>query len=390
MRMKSIPFSFPMLMVLCFGALLLIYPEESSLGVRAGLMICYDLIIPSLFPFFVLSSLLVSLGFATLLGNSLRKCMWPLFRLNGSCAAALILGAIGGYPVGVRTAAQLYEEQQCTKKDVLHLSAFCNNCGPAFLFSVAGVGIFSSKTVGFLLLGTHLAASCIVGILFRIYPFQKEKDEAPAGETLQKTASFSSVFSDCIKDSFSSTLNVCAFVLLFSVLLRLASCSGLLSLSADLLSRILPTVFSPEICHSLIVGLFEISTGIYSLSDVCTSPVALPLAAFILGWGGLSVHCQTLPFLNRCVSSLVPYFLGKLLQGLLAAILVALLCAFFSLPLEQSNVPVETIFLGTSALHLLQQEIFAVWCLSGAYYLMECKKSLEKCQTLHYNRKSNK
>jgi sporulation integral membrane protein YlbJ len=386
MKMKSFPVSFPLLMVICYGALLLIYPEESSAGAHAGLIICFELIIPSLFPFFVLSSLLVSLGFATLIGKCLKRWMWPLFRLSGSCAAAFILGAIGGYPVGARTTAQLYENHQCTKKDALHLSAFCNNCGPAFLFSVTGVGVFSSKAAGFLLLGTHLAASCLIGFLFRFFPFAKEDREDTLTESFHQTPPFSSVFSDCIRDSFSSTLNVCAFVVLFSVLLRLATCSGLLSWAAEHLSELLPAVFSPALCHSLIAGIFEVSTGIYTLSDICTSKAALPLAAFILGWGGFSVHCQSLPFLTRCVDSLFPYFLGKFMQGLFAAILTAILTVFI-FPIDvQVNIPVQTFFWGNSTIQLLQQEILAIWFLSGAYSLLHWKKGLVNDLNLHYNK----
>lgn len=389
MRMKSFPFSFPLLMVLSFAVLLLLYPEESCSGAKAGLMICFDLIIPSLFPFFVLSSLLVSLGFATLIGTWLNKLMWPLFRLNGSCAAALILGAIGGYPVGVRTAAQIYEDRECTSQDALHLSAFCNNCGPAFLFSVAGVGIFSSKSAGFLLLGTHLTASLLVGFIFRFYPFPKAKEEKALTSSSQQLSCFSSAFPNCVRDSFSSTLNVCAFVIFFSVLLRLGSCSGFLCWTAEHLSQILPSVFSPAVCHSFIAGIFEVSTGIYTLSEICTSPAALPLAAFMLGWGGLSVHCQSLSFLNRCVSSLIPYFLGKLMQGLLAAFLTAILSTFFfSLP-APTNVSVETVFLGGSTLQLLQQELFAIWLLSGGYFLLYSKKGVEIRNKLHYNKRKH-
>jgi sporulation integral membrane protein YlbJ len=296
------------------------------------------------------------------------------------------MGSIGGYPVGVRTAAQLYEHQQCTKQDTLHLSAFCNNCGPAFLFSVAGVGVFSSKSAGVLLLATHLVAALMVGFLFRFYPFPKEKDEKDLTIPLQKDPSFSSAFPDCVRDSFSSTLNVCAFVILFSVLLRLANCAGLLWWAAEHLSKILPCVFTPAFCHSLIAGIFEVSTGVYSLSEICNSPAALPLAAFMLGWGGLSVHCQSLSFLNRCASSLVPYFLGKLMQGVFAATLTALFTSFFININAPANVSVPTAFWGVSTIELLQQELLALWFLSGAYFLLHWKKGLEKPINLDYNK----
>ena len=155
------------------------------------------------------------------------------------------------------------------------------------------------------------------------------------------------------------------------------------------MSQILPSAFSPELCHSLIAGIFELSTGIYTLSEVSTSPAALPMAAFILGWGGLSVHCQSLPFLNRCVNSLLPYFLGKLLQGLLAALLTAIFMPFLLSTVPTTTVPIHTIFLGSPPMKLIQQELVALWCLSGAYFFFHQKKGLEKPRHLHYNRNNH-
>lgn len=383
MRLKSFPSFLTLVLILSFGAMLLMYPMESCTGAKEGLMICFNLIIPSLFPFFVLSSLLISLGYAAQLGSHLKQVMWPAFRLNGSCASAIILGALGGYPVGIRTTLELYEDRQCTKEDALHLSSFCNNCGPAFLFSVAGCGIFSSKAAGFLLLGTHLVAALLVGFFFRFYPFSKEVTEN-ALPKVQKSRPFTSVFPDCVKDSFSATLNVCAFVILFSVLLKLANCSGVLPFFAEQLAHFLPACFSPELCYSFIAGCFEISTGIYSLSEISQSPLALPLAAFMLGFGGLSVHCQSLPFLNRCVSSIAPYFLGKILQGFLAAGMTAIVAPFVLV--SNTSIPIETISLGGTTFALLQQEIVALWFLSGGYFLFCRKKGLEIQHFLHYNK----
>lgn len=374
--MRRIPFLLTMLLLLGFGALLLLFPQESASAARDGLNICVTLIIPSLFPFFVLSSLLVSLGFASLLGKCLKGIMWPLFRLNAPCATALVLGAIGGYPVGARITAQLYETKQCSKADALRLSAFCNNCGPAFLFSVAGWGIFSSKAAGFLLLGTHLLAALLVGLIFRLYPTPAEERSSPLVNI--ETHHFSSAFPDSVKDSFSSTLNVCAFVILFCVILRLGSCSGLLPQVASFLSALLPSLFTPEVCQSLLAGIFELSYGVYSISSFSQSPLALPLAAFIMGWGGLSVHCQSLPFLKRCTHTLRPYFTGKLLQGLLAAGLTALFTPFILPYTAPAFLPMDSMFFHNVHSSLFYQEVLALWVLSGVYFLVSSKKCLVK------------
>lgn len=385
MRQGFVSTFFKFFFLLGFAALLLLYPQESSAAARHGLTICFELIIPSLFPFFVLSSLLVSLGFATLLGRCLSGLMWPLFRLSGPCAAALALGAIGGYPVGARMTAQLYEQGQCSRADALRLSLFCNNCGPAFLFSVAGFGVFGSATVGLLLLGTHLAAAVLVGLFARVWPFPAERLDVKHGAA--QAPPFSAAFPDCVRDSFTSTLNVCAFVVLFAVLLRLGECSGLLTFFATVLSHPLPAAFSPNLCQSFIGGFFELSNGVYSLTPLRDTALALPVAAFILGWGGLSVHCQSLPFWKRCLGRLRPYFVGKFLQATLAALLTALLAPHVRAAAAPVLLPLETALAPSAGQLLLQQEMCALFLLAGLYFLLSAKKGLVKQRTLPYNRK---
>ena len=100
---------------------LVISPGEAINGAKDGLALCFNVIVPSLFPFFVLSSLVVDLGLAAYLGRAMEGLMRPLFRVSGSCAAAVALGFIGGYPVGARTALQLYQQGLCSKPEAERL-----------------------------------------------------------------------------------------------------------------------------------------------------------------------------------------------------------------------------------------------------------------------------
>ncbi|GHU88023.1 hypothetical protein FACS1894202_03380 [Clostridia bacterium] len=82
------------------AAALVIAPKEASDAAKQGIKLCLDVIVPSLFPFFVLSSLVVECGLVRYLGRALEGVMRPLFRVGGACGAALMMGFVGGYPVG--------------------------------------------------------------------------------------------------------------------------------------------------------------------------------------------------------------------------------------------------------------------------------------------------
>ena len=135
-----------LLLAFCIG--LLRWPEAAAAAAKSGLLLCGDLIIPSLFPFFILSTLTVSLGFSSLLGRLLEPMMQPLFHQSGAGASALVLGFIGGYPVGAKTVCTLYQEQLCSREQAQCLLAFCNNSGPAFIVGAAGIAVFQSAKIG--------------------------------------------------------------------------------------------------------------------------------------------------------------------------------------------------------------------------------------------------
>lgn len=315
--------------LLLAAAALVAAPQDAITGAKNGLTLCFNVIVPSLFPFFVLSSLVVDLGLAAYLGRALEGLMRPLFRVSGSCAAAVALGFIGGYPVGARTALQLYQQGLCSKPEAERLLAFCNNSGPAFILGVVGAGVFGDSRIGLLLYLTHAAASLLVGLLFRFYG-SSEKTHASRRPKPIETVTLPAAFTGAVTRSLQSTLNICAFVVFFAVVLQLLSAWGVLSAVAALLSHF---GFQPEWAHRLVAGLLELSSGVSSLSGASGLTGRVSMAAFMLGWAGISVHCQVLSFLVDSGLSARTYLAGKLFHGLVAAGLTWMVTRF--LPLSE-------------------------------------------------------
>lgn len=211
----------PLLAVLCCFSALLLLPEVSAQAARDAMLLCAQTLIPSLFPFFVLSSLLIACGASELLSALLSPLMRPLFGLSGAGAAALALGLCGGYPVGARTAAELVENGALSQEEGERLLAFCNNAGPGFLLGVCGAGVFSSSRAGAALYLIHVAAALCAGLLTcRALP------PAPHGTYPHKSAKaqrFSTAFPAAVQNALTGCLNVSAFVV-FSRCLRGCCC----------------------------------------------------------------------------------------------------------------------------------------------------------------------
>ena len=320
---------FDLLTVLGLAAVtlgLVVFPSPMVEAARDGVELCFNVIIPSLFPFFVISALTVELGLAEKLGRLMAPVMRPLFHVGGNCASALVLGFIGGYPVGARTVISLYEGGKCSRAEAERMLAFCNNSGPAFIFGVVGAGIFASGKVGLILYLAHIAASILVGLLFRSWGPRSVTLGSARSNT--RPAPFPEAFVRSVGSSFTTALGICGFVIFFTVFIRLLFLSGVLRTVTALLGAL---GLDESWAGTLLTGIIELTSGVWSLREVSAGiPSSIAMAAFMLGWAGLSVHCQVLSFIGSTGLSVKTYILGKLLHGLISAGLVMLLTAFIS------------------------------------------------------------
>lgn len=279
-------------------AVLLWQNETASAAVRQGLALCARSVIPSLFPFFVVVSFAVGCGFFAVL----RRLGLPVG------AAVFLVGVVGGYPVGARTVGELYRGGGLTKERAETLLTFCNNAGPSFIFAIAGVGVFGSQKVGLNLYGVHiLSALAAGGLLGGLRSAQNASK--PAGfdrKTAGNGTKLPALFVSCVGSAAAAMVNICAFVIFFLVVMALVR-------------QAWPTV------PPLALGLLELTGGITSLE---ASPAGFCMAAALLGWGGVSVHCQTAAVLEDTGLSLKRYLLAKALQAVVSALFALGLCCF--------------------------------------------------------------
>ncbi|MGM9538409.1 MAG: sporulation protein [Candidatus Onthomonas sp.] len=296
------------LMLGLYALALICCPQAGAEAARTGLALCGEVILPALFPYFVLSNLAIGLGLGQWLGRRLGRLMPRLFHVGGAGGAALALGLLGGYPVGAGAVRELLDRGQCSQTEAQKLLCFCNNAGPAFILSVAGVSIFGRIEIGFLLLLVHALSALGVGLLLR-GPVSGTRALAPSPASRPATGV---LLPQAVGKALSSSLQVCAYVVLFNVLIGL-----LRALTEDWLSL-------SGVLACLLAGLLELSNGVCALPAVSSPTLRLALCGFLLGWGGLSVHSQTAALLEGSGLKLGPYLRAKALQGLLSAGLLAL------------------------------------------------------------------
>lgn len=305
-------------------------PTEAFNASKEALYLCLNVIVPTLFPFFVFSSLAVSFGLAEILGKVFGPIMKPLFNVNGSCSAALILGLVSGFPVGAKTTISLYQKGLCTKTEAERLLAFSNNAGPAFVLGTVGIGIWNSSKVGWMLWLTQIVSSVAVGMIFgRIWKGKQENITAEVKRDNRKTIPFLESLTESVKGSAINLIYITSFIVFFAVTVKLLSISGIIPITAKILQRVFAFVdLNLYEWESLLSGIFEFATGINSVGHSEPYSHSLTLTAAILGWAGFSVHCQVLTFVHDSGLCPLSYILGKAMQTVFSTVGVFLLSRF--------------------------------------------------------------
>jgi sporulation integral membrane protein YlbJ len=291
------------------GAVILLVTNGAAAVSYASdaLGICFEMIVPSLFPFFVCSGILIYSGFCEQLAKLFRFCMYPLFRVNPMGSSAFVLGIVSGYPLGAVTAGELYANGYLSKTEAERLLAFCNNSGPLFILTSVGIAVYSNIKFGIALYLSHILAALTVGVLFRFYG--KGRHTAPPSRMTSPERSFGEVFDIALQNGIKNILTVCGAVVFFSVI-----------------SRILLDIFPlNDFLYAVMSGFFEFVTGTVNISRLSINTAQkLILTAVTVGFAGLSVHAQVMAVIARYRLSLVPYIVGKILHAVIAGVYMAL------------------------------------------------------------------
>lgn len=312
-----------------FTFCLLLFSKSNLPAIKSGLSLWANSVVPSLFPFFVATELLMHTGIVYQLGNLLNRYMKPLFNIRGEGAFAFIMGIISGYPVGAKIAANFRKNGILTKEECERLLSFTNNSGPLFIIGTVGILMFRNTSIGIMLFITHLLASISVGIIFRFWKTKEastlEINSNSSYKTTTKRVTFSNlgeVLAESITSSISTIFLIGGFVVIFSSVISILKASGALNILSSLFS---PLFYALNIDTSFIAPLFsgflEITNGINTISSIACKKLSINIifTAFLLGFGGISVLLQVLSITSKTDLSIKPYLYGKLLHGILAA-----------------------------------------------------------------------
>ena len=286
-----------LLSLICFCGYLCIRSEAVSASVANALHTGVTVLMPSLFPFFVISDLLIKLMSNP--GKIIARLYQRFTGMPACTFGAFICGFISGYPVGASSAYDLYENGIISKEEAERLICFVNNSGPLFIISAVGCGILGSLSAGVVLYVIHVMSALICARIFA-----RNQNIRNSIEGINKRANFNLAYS--IEKGFMQCIKVIGFVVFFAII-------------TDTAVYLIDTVGleKENIFLSGALCFLEITNGILMSVKYLNTRKAMCLISFACSFSGMSVLFQT-ALVTKGRLCLKKYSIMKLITGFIS------------------------------------------------------------------------
>ena len=277
-------------------------------------------IFPSLFPFFVISEILINYGFVEFIGELGKPIMYKLFKTKGESAYVFIMGMISGFPSSAKYVRELHIKGIINEKEATKLLTFTHFSNPLFIFGTISTLFLNNKETGLLILFIHYCSNVVVGIIFRnLYPSKKENIKFSLKKSIQlmtekrinNQKSFGLVISDALINSINTLLLILGTITLFLIITTIIDNNINLS----------------PYYQAILNGIVEMTQGLKYIS-IQELPLKIKtiISTMFISFGGISVHMQIISILSDTKIKYFPFLLARILHALIAGILIY--CSF--------------------------------------------------------------
>lgn len=319
-----------------FVILFSIFSDVVISSVKYSLQMCYASVIPSLFPFFILSEFIMSVVAG--------------LNISGT-AISFLSGLITGFPTGIKNVCTLYEKGTIDKSRATALLHCTANASPAYIVAFIGICIIKSRTAGIILLISQTVCAFAVALFFGCFKKGNHKCRYASVINLTEVACVS------ISNSVLSCLYVCGYIVFFGIIADIAIRIGI----PQAISNII--FFLPkEQVYSVAVGIIEITRGMLSLDF--TAHQSVIIASVILAFSGISVIMQCISCTIKVGLPARGIITGKLCYTLLMPCITACISKF--MPVTPTHT--ET---NTGVIPMMLFILFILFCIIFIYNIFD-------------------
>lgn len=293
--------------VLVLFLAMLFSPKAVFEGAESGLLLWFQVVFPTLFPFMLVSGLMLSGGGLVVISRIFGRLFSTLFATSPNGSFAVIAGFLCGYPMGAKVSADLVRSGRISRDEGAYLLSFCNNTSPIFIMNFIVWKTFDREELMIPTLLILIGVPAFLSLFFRRFYLKRRKkfpDLSDKKKNNVKLLNFE-MLDSCLADSFESIVKVGLYIIFFSILIALP---GKLSAGHPLLAGILPTL--------------EMTNGILMIHKAAPDlTVSYPLILGLTSFGGFCSAAQTKCMLKAASLPILPYIIQKLTAAAAASLL---------------------------------------------------------------------
>lgn len=293
--------------VLVLFLAMLFSPKAVFEGAESGLLLWFQVVFPTLFPFMLVSGLMLSGGGLVVISRIFGRLFSTLFATSPNGSFAVIAGFLCGYPMGAKVSADLVRSGRISRDEGAYLLSFCNNTSPIFIMNFIVWKTFDREELMIPTLLILIGVPAFLSLFFRRFYLKGRKkfpDLSDKKKNNVKLLNFE-MLDSCLADSFESIVKVGLYIIFFSILIALP---GKLSAGHPLLAGILPAL--------------EMTNGILMIHKAAPDlTVSYPLILGLTSFGGFCSAAQTKCMLKAASLPILPYIIQKLTAAAAASLL---------------------------------------------------------------------
>ena len=260
-------------------------------------------LLPSMFPFFIISDILISYHITNYIPKYIKKTFRKLFHTKDNIITIFFLSSISGFPSNAKVIKTMYHQNEITKEEATHALIFTHFSNPLFILSTVAVLFLHQEKYGYIILISHYLGNIILGIITRNQISLSNHNYIKKQE---KSQNFSTILINSIKNSIDT------------LLLILGTLTTFLIASSLLINKINTTPYN----ETLIKGTLEITMGLKQLSTLSIPDIyKVTISTIFLSFGGLSVHLQVLSQITDTDISYHPFFIARIFHAIISGLI---------------------------------------------------------------------
>ena len=293
-----------------------------------GVNLVVKTIIPTIFPFSVICNLLISYDGVSLYSKILGPILCKPLKLSKSSSFPIVASFLSGYPLGCKYCCDLYSLGYIDRNEFERLLNIASNASPMFIIGSIGATMLGDIKLGFILLIGNYLSAIIVGILTMNHTkTSSSMKELPKNNT---NTNFGSALKSALDNGINTTLQVGAFVILFSIIISIIKNNTYISIAFYNIEEFLN--LPKYSIYGLFLGSVEFTNGCKLITTLpLTLPFKLAIISFICSFSSLSVIAQISSFVYKYNISIAKYSFIKFIQGIISFSITFIISSVFSL-----------------------------------------------------------